>query len=453
VLNTLNVKSIIGLVDMAKIKDALQDLNPWWKEEFKIEFKEREIYWQFQKFMPLPQIIAFTGLRRVGKTTMMFKIVEDAVRNGFDSRNIIYFSFDEFREAEIREIMKEYEGLMEKNCRKEKYLLLLDEIQKLSNWENQLKQIYDIFRKNIKIIISGSESLFIRKKSKETLAGRIFEFKIESLSFREFLCFKGVEFKPVGLYEKELIKLFNEFTLTLGFPELVGIKEKDVIKKYVNESILEKIIYRDIPKSFKIKDASVIESLLNIFMEEPGQLVEVSKLAKELKISRQTLSNYLMYLKESFLIRKVYNFSKSRRKVERKLKKYYPTIISADILFKEDPLSKSKVFEWLIVNQLRAEFFWRDPYKNEVDVVMLNKESIPVEIKYGKIDIRSLLAFLKKFNVNKGYIISSKKEEKQKINGKTIQVVPAFKFLLKYEEKGKPDFGGCGGGVFEKVIK
>jgi len=64
-----------------------------------------------------------------------------------------------------------------------------------------------------------------------------------------------------------------------------------------------------------------------------------------------------------------------------------------------------------------------------------------------------LLAFLKKFNVNKGYIISSKKEEKQKINGKTIQVVPAFKFLLKYEEKGKPDFGGCGGGVFEKVIK
>jgi len=160
-----------------------------------------------------------------------------------------------------------------------------------------------------------------------------------------------------------------------------------------------------------------------------------------------------MYLKESFLIRKVYNFSKSRRKVERKLKKYYPTIISADILFKEDLLSKSKVFEWLMVNQLRAEFFWRDPYKNEVDVVMLNKESIPVEIKYGKIDIRSLLAFLKKFNVNKGYIISSKKEEKQKINGKTIQVVPAFKFLLKYEEKGKPDFGGCGGGVFEKVIK
>lgn len=56
-------------------------------------------------------------------------------------------------------------------------------------------------------------------------------------------------------------------------------------------------------------------------------------MAQELKISRQTLSNYLTYLEESFLIRKLYNFSRSKRKVERKLKKYYPTLISVDALF------------------------------------------------------------------------------------------------------------------------
>lgn len=71
------------------------------------------------------------------------------------------------------------------------------------------------------------------------------------------------------------------------------IKEKDVIKKYVKESIVEKVVYRDIPGLFKIKDISVIESLLNVIMEEPGQLIELSGLAKELKISRQTLSNYV----------------------------------------------------------------------------------------------------------------------------------------------------------------
>lgn len=430
-LNIFNIKSILGYIDMAKIKEILQDSNPWWKEEFKIEFRERDIYKQLQKFIALPQVIALTGLRRVGKTTLMLKLVEDSIKEGFDAKNIIYFSFDEFREVEIRRVMREYEEIMEKDFRKGKYLLLLDEIQKLRNWEDQLKTIYDAFKGRIKIIISGSESLFIKRKSKETLAGRIFEFKVESLSFKEFLLFKGVRFKPVGLYERELTKLFNEFILTQGFPELVGVKEKDIIRKYIRDSIVEKVVYRDIPKLFKIKDTTHIDSLLRIIMEEPGQLIEISGLAKELKISRQTLSNYLSYLEESFLIRKLYNFSKSRRKVERKLKKYYPTIVSVDLLFREDDLSKSKIFEWLIVNQLKAEFFWRDPYKNEVDIVIADKRPVAIEIKYGKIDFKGLFVFMKKFKVDKAYIISKEKEEKRKIDGKTVSIIPAFKFLLK----------------------
>ena len=416
---------------MAKIKDALQDLNPWWKSEFRIEFKEREIYKQLQKYMRLPQILAFTGLRRVGKTTLMYKIVEDFIKDGFSPRNIVYFSFDEFKESELRDVIKEYEELMEKDLRKGKYMILFDEIQKLQDWENQLKSIYDAFKNNIKIIVSGSESLFIRKKSKETLAGRMFEFKVEPLLFREFLYFKGVNLRPTNLYEKELNRLFSEFILTLGFPELVNIKEKDVIRKYVKESIVEKILYRDMQKLFKIKDTSTIESLLNIIMEEPGQIVEISGLANELKVSRQTLSNYLTYLENSFLIRKLYNFSKNRRKVERKLKKYYPTIVSTDLLFKEDVFSKSKIFEWVMINQLKPEFFWRDKYKNEIDMVITNNKSIPIEIKYGKIDFHGLLAFMKKFSISEGYLISSNREEKQKIEGKEISVIPAYKFLLK----------------------
>jgi len=420
---------------LAKIRDVLKLSNPWWTENFKVEFKEREIYKEIQKFMSLPQIIALTGLRRVGKTTLMFKLAEDRIRTGFDPKNIIYFSFDEFREIEIRDVMNAYEELVEKDFKEGKYLLLLDEIQKLGNWDDQLKRTYDLFGKNIKIIVSGSESLLIRKKSKETLAGRMFDFKVEPLSFKEFLRFKGTNFEPVGLYEKELFQQFKEFCVTLGFPELVGIREKDVIKKYAVESIVERVLYRDMPRLFKIRDISVIESLLDMFMEEPGQLVEISSLAKELKISRQTLSNYLTYLEESFLIRKLYNFSRSRRKVERKLKKYYPTVISVDVLFNEDDLSKSKVLEWLVVNQLKAEFFWRDPYKNEVDVVLPNKKLTPAEIKYGKISFEGLLAFMNKFKVSQGYVISLSQEREQEIAEKKISVLPAYKFLLRWSSQ------------------
>ena len=416
---------------MPKIRDVLQDSNPWWKEEFTVEFKDRDIYEKIKKFLPLPQMIAFTGLRRVGKTTLMFKIVEDYIRNGFDPRNIIYFSFDEFRATEIREVMKEYEELLEKDFRKGNYLLLLDEIQKLINWEDKLKRIYDTFNKNLKIIVTGSESLLIKNTSKETLAGRLLDFKVETLSFKEFLLFRDIKFEPIGLYEKELNRLFNEFIVTLGFPELVNIKDKDIIKKYVKESIVEKIFYIDIPQLFKISDASVLEPLLNILMEEPGQLLELSDLAKELKLSRQTLSNYLTYLEESFLLKKLYNFSKSRRKVERKLKRYYPTLISVDLLFKDDDLSKSRVFEWFMVNQLRPEFFWRDPYKKEVDIVLVDDKITPIEVKYGRIDLAGLSAFMKKFKVSQGYVISTREEREQKLDDKTISIVPAFKFLLK----------------------
>lgn len=421
-------------MNMPQIKEVLVDSNPWWKEEFRIEFKEREIYGQLIKFKKMPQILALTGLRRVGKTTLMLKMVEDEIGKGFEPRNIIYFSFDEFHGLEIRQILRAYEELLGRDLKKGKFIFLFDEIQKLEGWEDQLKRIYDTHGKKVKIIISGSESLFIRKKSKETLAGRIFEFKVDPLSFKEFLWFKGAVYKPIAVYEKELAKLFKEYTLTLGFPELVGIKEKEIVKKYVMESIVEKAVYRDIPTLFQVRDISVVKSLLNIFMEEPGQLIELNQLSKDLNISRQTLANYLTYLEKAFLIKKLYNFSRSMRKVERKLKKYYPTMISVDLAFRGDDLSRSKVFEWLVINQLEAEFFWRDPYKNEVDAVLTNKKFIPIEIKFGKIEFGGLLAFMKKFKVDKGYIISFDRKEKRKIHGKTIIISPAYNFLIGHND-------------------
>ncbi len=416
---------------MTNIKENLVESNKWWKESFKIDYKEREIYKEISKFLKLPQIIAFTGIRRVGKTTLMYKIIQDHISKGFDPQNILYFSFDEYKETDIKTILDEYEKIVEKNIQKEKYLILLDEIQKLDNWEEKLKRIYDLHKEKIKIVITGSESLFIKKKSKETLAGRIFEFKIETLTFKEYLIFKGKKFENIKLYEKEIQRLYDEYNISQGFPELVDIKDKEIIKKYIKESIVEKVIYRDIANLFNIKDISILESLLNIFMENPGQIIELSELGKELQISRQTLSNYIRYLEKSFLIRKLYNYSKNRRKVERKLKKYYPTIIYPNIMFKEDEYSKSKVFESILVNQLKAEYFYRDPYKNEVDIILYKDKIIPIEIKYGKIKTKGLISFMQKFNVEEGIILSSDQEKNVEKENKTIRIIPAFKFLLR----------------------
>ena len=415
---------------MPQIKEVLVELNPWWKQPFTVAFKEREVYTQMEKYLRLPHIIAFTGLRRTGKTTLMLKIVADALQRGMDPTHIVYFSFDELRDMELRTLVNAYEESAEKDIQNGEFLLLLDEIQKLKDWENQLKALYDRVGKTVKIIISGSESLFIRKKSRETLAGRMFEFTVSPLTFREFLTFREAEVSPVRLHEKELRALFEEYTHTLGFPELTGITDKGSITKYIKENIVEKVLYHDLQNHFTIRDAPVLESLLNLLLDNPGQLIELSTLARELQVSRQTLSIYVTYLEDSFLVKKLYNYSRSRRKTERKLKKFYPTVISPSLLFKEDDVSRSKVFEWLVVTQLKTDFFWRDQYKNEVDAVLTNGQPTPIEIKYGKVDLHGLAAFMKKFDAPKGIVISRKEEGRRVVDGKHVSIIPAFLFFL-----------------------
>jgi len=416
-----------------KIKKALFESNPWWRKKLEINYKDREIYQKLQKYIEAKQIIALTGLRRVGKTTIMLKIIEEKIDSGFAPDNIIYFSFDTFRDLDLSELIEVYSKEYDKNIEDSKYIFLLDEIQKIDNWEEQVKRLYD-FHENIKIIISGSESLFVRKKSKESLAGRMFEFKIESLSFKEFLSFKGLKSKPLGLYEKELAKAFEDFMFSGGFPELVNMKDKDFIKNYIRETVVEKVLFRDIPLIYPIRDVSILESIFKIISGNPGQIIEINKLASEVGLSRRVVSLYLGYLENSYLIKRIFNFSRNQRKSAKKLKKYYPTIPALGFIYGNEDVNP-KIFENILVLQTGTNFFWRDAYKNEVDIVLdEEKKIVPIEIKYGEIkDIKGLLKFMELFDIKKGFVISKEEEKELKVDNKKILVIPAWKWLL--EEK------------------
>ena len=94
---------------MAQISDVLREANTWWNGHFELDYKERQIYGRIKEFMPEKQILAFTGLRRVGKTTLLLKIIDDSIKSGTDPLNIVFFSFDELITADIRDIIREYE--------------------------------------------------------------------------------------------------------------------------------------------------------------------------------------------------------------------------------------------------------------------------------------------------------------------------------------------------------
>ena len=409
---------------MTHISELMTRMNPWWSGEFKEEFKPRKVYNRINELLKVRQIIALTGLRRVGKTTLMMKVVNDYLANGFSPGNILYFSFDESQNSSIIDIISEYERMFNKSLRGGECLLLFDEIQKLKEWENKLKTIYDTYKSGVKIIISGSESLFIKKRMEENLAGRIFEVRVEQLTFPEYLGFIGQEVEPYEVHKGRLLAAMSSFSRTQGFPELAESDSMPNIKNYI-DSIINTVLYKDIPSIFPVENPGILESIMRILMEEPGQIIDFSKLSRDLKISRHTASNYVGYLEASFLIRKLYNYSGSARKMERSLRKYYPAVISPELTFKEDAYHRSRVFEWLVVNQLKQGFFWSDSYKHEVDMVLKGKALIPLEIKYGKIETGSVEAFLSRFNERKGYVISSSEKGTMKYGGSVIKIIPA----------------------------
>lgn len=166
-------------------------------------------------------------------------------------------------------------------------------------------------------------------------------------------------------------------------------------------------------------------------------VIKIQDLSSELGLTRQTLSNYLTYLEKAFLVKKLYNYSENQRKTERKLKRYYPTVLSAAMLFDETTRTRSQVFEWTLANQLEIDFFWRDQYKNEVDFILTPEDGIvPVEAKYGKIKTSGLEKFMEKFDVQEGLILTREREEDIRKEDKVIHVTPAYKYLVKQENSG-----------------
>lgn len=410
-------------MDKEILRRAMREINPWWTAEPRLPiYKERAVYKEISRYMPKRQIVALTGLRRVGKTFLMLKIIAEYLQKNFPKKNILYFTFDDVGDVRIQEVIDHYEQLTEKNIKSEPYFFVFDEIQKVKNWEEQLKRIYD-FHPNIKFLVSGSESLFIRRKSRESLAGRIYEFHIHPLSFSEYLSFKEKKFDNLVLWKDEILKEFRNFLVCNGFPEIIAADPEES-RKYIQESVIDRIVFRDLAEVFEVKDTTVIKSIFNIIYNNPCQLIEIQELARELGITRQVLSEYLEYLEEAYLIKKLYNFSKNARKTQRRLKKYCATIINS-LLIKDN---FSQVFEQTLTIQLNADYFWRDSYQNEVDLVF-PEPLTAIEIKSGEVkerDLVSLQRFVRKFRPKKAFVLSYDTEKKIG----SIPIIPFYKYLL-----------------------
>jgi len=417
----------------------LEEFNHWWisgkvDTDLALPFK-RDIYPEIEHHMDKRFILALVGLRRVGKTTTLYQLIEKLIETKINKTNILFFSFDEVS-AKLNEVLETYKEIHNKDFREEKTYIFLDEIQKYIGWENELKKYYDLYPK-LKFIISGSESLFIRKKTKETLAGRIFEFTLTPFTFREYLKFNNVkedDFK----YETKIKPFFNKFAKKGGFPETFSFETDKDFKEYIRALVVDKIIYKDIPRMFKLKDPDFLRILLELISTNPGMYVDYQSLSKQFEKDRRVIKDYINYLKESFLISILGNYRKGSITTLRKKKRAYPTDNALIYLYKpkieEDFFGR--MIETLAVNKLKASSFWKNG--GEIDIV---HDDIPIEVKYqekiNSEDFKTIKEFMNKFDKKKGLMLTKNEEKEIKFKEGTIKLIPFWKWLLENDSRKK----------------
>ncbi len=408
-------------------RDILFRFNPWWEsgkisEELAKPFK-RDLFYKVIEYLSKRQIIEIIGLRRVGKTTLLYQIIQKLLERT-EEKKILYFSFDE-KGANIKEIIKTYEVevLNKKIEDAGQIYIFFDEIQKCKDWDSQLKIFYDIYPK-IKFFISGSASLMLDKKAKESLAGRVYNFILKPLSFKEFLEFKGLKIsKNLSLHERTLATEFFDYLKKGGFIELT-FENDSKVREYVKNNILERIIYKDILETFGIKDIELLKTLVELFCRNSGMVLNYEKLSRDLGRSKLAVMNYIYYLQFSMLIKLVKNLRKSFLSASRKMKKVYVTNTSFIYAF-EDLTSIEKFLETYVCNALDLEYYYRNSF--EIDFLKKNKTISGIEVK-SSVNEREIEKFrenLKKLGIKKGILIT----KDQRSDFKNIEVRPAY-FIL-----------------------
>ncbi len=411
----------------------LTDLNHWWEEKkVKVALApqtHRAVFYDIKKDINRKQVQLITGLRRVGKSTVLFQTISSLIQEGVSPTNILYCSFDEpeLAEKKIEEILKDYSKITEVSYKKERVYLFLDEVQKAKGWVPSIKLLYDNLP-NIKTIVSGSASLNILSEAKTSLAGRAIYYELRPLSFKEFLTLTRVKaaLNSPLVYKEMLEREFEKF-ITRPFPEIISEKDHNFIKNYVRNSVIEPVILKDIPKEFEGVDIILLQKLISILLENPGQYLIIDNLAKDLGRAKVTLYKALFYFEFSYLTRTIHNFRPAQRASSRKLSRIYAYHPCLTLPFNA-PIEK--YMENLAAFELDAKNYWRDKEK-EIDFL---KGNTPVEVKIkpriDRQDTRWIEYFIKKYgkshNIKKAYILT--KEQEGKI-GK-IKLIPFWKFCI-----------------------
>lgn len=380
----------------------------------------------------------FVGIRRTGKSYMMYQQIHNLMNDGISSSQIVYVNFEDERLLEIGvddlntilEIGIEFSGS------KGKPYLFLDEIQNVDGWEKFVRRVADM---KYRINITGSNSKMLSKEIASTLGGRFMIVNVFPYSFKEYLSANHIEnimVDQIGTKKRaDIVSQYEQYVTYGAFPELVDIKNKRV---FLN-NIYQTVYLRDIITRNKITNDFAVRLILKKIAESVTKALSFNRLTNIVKsagisIGKQTVINYVGHMLDSYLIFSLQNYASKKTSP-----KYY--FMDTGLLGLMLLDCKTAQLENLVAVELIRRYGFENVYffENNIEVdFYVPSENLAIQVSMqvlGDVDTleRETRAFVKlnDFIPNtKCLLITNSEETTLKCDDIEIDMIPAWKWLL-----------------------
>ena len=270
-----------------------------------------------RRYIGKGMIIALTGQRRVGKSYIMRQLASEIQADNPEA-NIVYINKEKTKYADIRnadDLSRYLDGKLKEDA--DNYLLI-DEVQDIDGFENVLRSLNA--DEECQIIVTGSNAKMLSSELSTYLGGRYIEIHIQSLSYREFLLFHGIDDS-----DESLLKYLGFG----GLPHLyrLGLENEDLVWEYI-QNIYNTIVLRDVVQREGLRNVTLFENLMSYVSDNTGQLVSATSLSKYLKSQRMELTpltaiNYLKAASNAYIINKVSRYDIHGKRLLETNDKYY----------------------------------------------------------------------------------------------------------------------------------
>ncbi len=463
--------SSISLIPTEKIVERLRYENPWWvnkqiPEVYSTMAKRLyfKLFYPFVVEKDVRRALVLMGPRRVGKTVMLFHCIQQLLAENVNPQKIFFIGIDNpiYVHLSLEDILSLCKQSLNQDNLNGCYVFF-DEIQYLKDWERHLKVLVDSFPET-KFIVSGSAAAALKWHSTESGAGRFTDFMLPPLTFQEYIHLKEMNHLmyngEIGYGEKQIpyclthdIKALNkEFVHYLnfgGYPEVVlSEKIQSDMGRYVKNDIVDKVLLRDLPSLYGIKDVQELNRFFTYIAYNTGNEFSYESMSKESGIQKDTLKKYLEYLDAAFLIKVLHKVDVTAKRLKRitSFKVYLTNPSLRTALF--SPISETDsemgnmvetavLSQWMHREKLDLTYArWKEGRnEGEVDLVLVDdKEFKPqwgVEIKWSNRyfekpnELKSLIHFCRSNHFQTALVTSIDQLGIKKVEGLLFTFLPA----------------------------